>query len=549
LRAAGAPAAGSGSPDVSADAHAGGGAFALVLALVLAPWAWLVWRFDWVCDDAFISFRFARNLAEGHGLRYNLGPEAPIEGYSNFLWVLIAAVFERLALDVTVWMRVLSVASGALLIALVMRFARRALGLTLPETAATGLFLGTLPTIAVWSTSGLASMPACLFGFLTFERLLGDPERPRGLQAGACGAVLGLLRADGGVFVVLVLGIAGGTWLLARRPGLLRAVLVAGAVFALAVGAHAAWRYAYYGDAVPHTARVKAGFSAMRLERGWNYLMAYLLAVTSVPLVLFAAALAALPPRGRAHGRLALQAFAFFAATAAYAVYPGGDFMPFGRFFLPAMPFLALLFALLVKAAGAGSAPRIAALTLVPVALSLLPAFDRHAVPEAVRARFHFRWGEEDFRSEYDRWWTMERNGRQWSLVGRALGLYARPGETLLETRIGAIGYYSRIQVLDGFGLVNDVLATLDVAPRRTTPGHDRRIPIEYWLPFEPTFTQPAIKGRREVEAQQQELARTGRGFNLPWPGPVRLEVVSLPEYQGFRRGSFLTVYRYLKAE
>ena len=43
--------------------------------------------FGWfVCDDAFISFRYARNLLEGHGLVYN--PGEYVESYSNFLWVL-----------------------------------------------------------------------------------------------------------------------------------------------------------------------------------------------------------------------------------------------------------------------------------------------------------------------------------------------------------------------------------------------------------------------------------------------------------------------------
>ena len=37
-------------------------------------------------DDAFISFRYARNLLEGNGLVWNPGER--VEGYSNFLWVL-----------------------------------------------------------------------------------------------------------------------------------------------------------------------------------------------------------------------------------------------------------------------------------------------------------------------------------------------------------------------------------------------------------------------------------------------------------------------------
>ena len=40
-------------------------------------------RLAWVCDDAFISYRYAEHLASGMGLVYNTG-EA-VEGYTNFL--------------------------------------------------------------------------------------------------------------------------------------------------------------------------------------------------------------------------------------------------------------------------------------------------------------------------------------------------------------------------------------------------------------------------------------------------------------------------------
>src|SRR5438093_10074011 len=42
-------------------------------------------------DDAMISMRYARNLATGHGLVWNAG-QAPVEGYTNFLWTLWMAL-------------------------------------------------------------------------------------------------------------------------------------------------------------------------------------------------------------------------------------------------------------------------------------------------------------------------------------------------------------------------------------------------------------------------------------------------------------------------
>ena len=42
-----------------------------------------------VQDDAFISFRYAANLLDGHGLVYNPGER--VEGYTNFLWTVLMA--------------------------------------------------------------------------------------------------------------------------------------------------------------------------------------------------------------------------------------------------------------------------------------------------------------------------------------------------------------------------------------------------------------------------------------------------------------------------
>ena len=52
-----------------------------------------------IADDAYISFRFARNLAEGHGLVWNIGGER-VEGYTNALWVFLLAGIHVTGLDI-----------------------------------------------------------------------------------------------------------------------------------------------------------------------------------------------------------------------------------------------------------------------------------------------------------------------------------------------------------------------------------------------------------------------------------------------------------------
>jgi hypothetical protein len=61
----------------------------LGLALALYSWLWLDYENLWL-DDAFISFRYARNLAAGLGPVFN--PGEYVEGYTTFLWMLTNAL-------------------------------------------------------------------------------------------------------------------------------------------------------------------------------------------------------------------------------------------------------------------------------------------------------------------------------------------------------------------------------------------------------------------------------------------------------------------------
>src|SRR5262249_51403078 len=61
-------------------------AAAVVVASQLPP----LYRERWVQDDAYVSFRYARNFVHGNGLVYNVGDY--VEGYTNFLSTMLSAV-------------------------------------------------------------------------------------------------------------------------------------------------------------------------------------------------------------------------------------------------------------------------------------------------------------------------------------------------------------------------------------------------------------------------------------------------------------------------
>ena len=505
----------------------------IAVALALPVLAALIRHFDFICDDAFISFRYARHLAEGHGLRFNLTEARPIEGYTNFLWVLIMAGVERLRGDPTVWSRILTIASSVTLLAWTTRAASRLFPLNAAGSFATALCFATLPTIAVYSTSGLAAMPVALCVFGLWERLLADPERPRALQASLFGAALVLLRADGFLFAGVVVGLALTEALVLRRGSLARAALIAGLACGVVFGAHVAWRLSYYGDWLPNTARVKvmaaseAGAKAMRRERGAKYLASYLLEVLSTAIVPIAGGLATLLSPSCAPRRACVHALAMTLAFYGYGVAVGGDFMTFGRFFLPAMPFLALLFAATISALGGLAGARrfsAHAFTLLVVTLSLLPSWDVQAVPKGWLDAVHFRWNDPVAKrqTERTRWLDMDQNARRWTHQGKALAQIAKPGESMIAGGMGALGYYSDLEIFDLYCLTNHEWRTFQGDARRKSPGHDLSLQPEHFFAQHPTYLG-VIDTFRSVDWPPR-LGSVESWQSHPWSKFVRVE-------------------------
>ena len=481
------------------------------------PFVLLVAHFDWLCDDAFISFRFARNLAEGAGLLYNPGL-APVEGYSNFLWVLWLALFELGGLDVTVAARASSAICGVALLWLIARVLRRELDAR--GTALALLFPATLPPLAIWSTSGLAAMPFALALFAVFERLTA-PGRPRTEVAAIATTAAVLVRADGPLFTALLLG-ALLAWSVRRADhALLRAVLTCGALAGLALATQLLWRHGYYGAWSPNTARVKVEVDALTLERGLKYVGAFLLAFPACLAALLFAAFRRRTPADEPTlaGPATAASLAVAIGAACYAVFVGGDFMTSGRFLVPALPFVAVLF-------GRSAPGPIAA--LVVAGLSLPGVWNVQLAPESARRALHFRWSADDYRTEQEQWELMRSQAHDWSQLGRALALHTTPGESLIHGTIGAVGYYSELVIHDPFGLVNREAFREHEEPRRRSPGHHRRVPFATFMALEPTYLEADLVPASEPELRFPRWLRPTSEFGSR-AAPEWLSLEGLP--------------------
>src|SRR3989442_748642 len=195
-------------------------------------------------DDAYISYRYAQNLARGHGLVFTPGDR--VEGYSNLLYVLLLTPFCRVAgpeaiYPISVALNLLFAAGAWAL------FSRLAARRRDPLRAGlASLLFGLCPALWLWTASGMETPLFLLLQIavwvLVDQAAHGESVRPAWLAAVVFLSVLA--RADG--FVVPTLAVL---YLLAI--GRKREALAAGAALGVTLAALIGGRLAYYGYPLP----------------------------------------------------------------------------------------------------------------------------------------------------------------------------------------------------------------------------------------------------------------------------------------------------------
>ena len=543
------------------------------LALLLAHAA-VYW---FLTDDAFISFRYARNLRQGHGLVFNPDLDR-VEGYTNFLWVVLLAGCDALGLPPETAANLLSLAATLGLWGLVIRFTlrfpppaeRRWLILVPP------LFLAATRSVAVWSSGGLETR---LFELLALGGLLrlvvevqaqvehGRLERP---VAAILLALATLTRPDGLVIAATGFG-AAGVYLDARDRLRARVLLTWIGVYSLPVATHLLFRRLYYGDWLPNTYYAKVG-GRVWWSMGWTYLGAWALEYAAYLWLPFVVA-AVLHHLRRGSAFVPLLFLGVAAAQALYLAAVGGDHFEYRPLDLLFPLFFLLIYGgaqHLARRRGASLATG-AALGVVLVGLLALPYQSHRQFPDHYLAGFP---GDDPASSEGGPYLSPDRDpiyrlpvlrtvarayrallGRMSSGYvglrqeehrlflasvvpeGRSLSGLVRQGriapETLLAiSSVGAIPYYSGLPVLDRLGLTDAHVARQPF--RGWVMAHSKRATLDYarargvdfwaldevhslWREDDQAFYRrlgSAVRGEI-VEDAPVYLAETGDGMDL----------------------------------
>jgi hypothetical protein len=409
-----------------------------------------------VQEDAFISFRYASNLIQGHGLVYNVGER--VEGYTNFLWTLILAGGMALGADPVPLSRFLGIGFALVLLLTVFVVARR----RDRGHGVTGGLVGTSliacsPYIATEGVQGLETvMFACLvsWGVLLGVRArvleaTGRPGAPVAHVLSTLTLVVSALTRPEGIGVFGLLNVGGALWNRAHgRRFIGRHELRMVALFAALYLPYWLWRFDYYGYPLPNTFYAKTGGGLAHLVRGLRYEARYVL-LNPVVALLSVWGLAGLSTSWgglRRSGDASRGAFGTISLVVVvgyllYVASVGGDFKSTFRFLIPVMPLWALLLDGFVsrrlahgRVSQEASHRRAVAWTLAAIALNTLVVLPRTLEWVGERA------------------WDLKRR----TAAGSMLAEYARAGDTLAIHSAGIIPYYSGLYTIDMWGL-NDL--------------------------------------------------------------------------------------------
>ena len=392
-------------------------------------------------DDAYITFRYARNLADGLGLVYN--PGEWVLGTTTPLWALVLSAAYRLGLTDLPWdATVISAVCDAVTVMLILRLCR-SLGWWPRGASLVGLAWAINPMSVAFATGG---METSLFVLMALAALSLAASRRHFAVATFLAGLATLVRPEGGLLAATLVG---WTWLVERK--LSWTSLAAPIAAAGPIGAAGLVFFLRYGSPLPHSIAAKSvayepagpfdNLLVLILQAGlpgWStYILAALPTAASVILVLFGLSSFVLLGRHAVvwmqSKRVAWQPFAVFALLyiGFYAIVGLRGVRLFNWYLLPIEPFYLLAAAAGLARLGSMRSSLIAGVLL----LWQLPAIDWQRPPLPT--------GE-----------TLLREQMLFN-VGASLAQSLSPDAVIAAPEIGALGFSSNLRILDTVGLVS----------------------------------------------------------------------------------------------
>jgi Alg9-like mannosyltransferase family. len=245
---------------ISVDKKIALGSAILGIPLLLGFLGSAVQGWPTVFDDAFITYRYAKNLAMGYGITWNPG-QAPTEGYTNFLLVVLLAPFIRLGADPLLVTRLLSYLSAVAMSGFIFVFAKRRYGAKNTTAMLIASLILLVPQTRILCLIGLETVLYALLLLVTFHMGVTLVELRNKASAVLFAILLFLtmlLRPEAALLYPLVLLFYLNR--IRRSPKLRDEIkpLALGSLVLLATGgAYLTWKYVHFGHLLPNPFHLK----------------------------------------------------------------------------------------------------------------------------------------------------------------------------------------------------------------------------------------------------------------------------------------------------
>lgn len=478
-------------------------------------------------EDAFITYRYAQNLAEGNGLVFN--PGQIVEGYTSFLWVVLLCLFALFITDLQTVAPLLSLSCGIALIIATYAYSLACRPNSRWSAVLACILVALHSTVAMYSVTGMESILFTLLLILALTAVersrsatakLGRPSDQKpieksfslntmlnnlfGLSMSSYGLTnsscyLPTSRTDRGSltsrltfftaaafrnlskFILLesALGILLVLASLCRPEGVLYSVLVLilfgirhgffrafriGQLYTLLYGSYFLWRYAHFGTLFPNTYYAKVVYSSAHIGFGVGYVEGFMLYHFGI-LGLIGATVALFRKEP-----WSITVLVVMIANGVSTAFLGGDIFPLFRFLLISIPLVCICTIYLFYVVGEAVYPRynhsIAASVTVILCFLLLQA--PHVQRTALLGNTPV---------PPDDWRKIQRNYRVFINYERIAQWMKRevPDDwTLAINAAGVIPYRTGLRTIDMLGL-NDVHIAHKAVPQHGFHlGHEK---------------------------------------------------------------------------
>ena len=427
----------------------------LILGLSLAVTQWHI------NDDAFISFRYAKNLAAGRGLVYN--PGELVKGYTNFLWTMIIALGIKIGQ---------SPVALSLVLGILFFLGTMLLCLKISSILTDNLLLRLLPlallasskTAINWATGGLETS-LCSFLLLSgifffLKNKLKEYSTQNTILQSLSFTLAMMTRPDAALITaVFSISFMVDSFRKTTVKESLRRMIFLAAPFLLIYLPYFLWRYNYYGFLFPNTFYAKnAGKTHFKL--GFLYLKYFF---RNYPLFwIIPAAAAVYYAASRLIRKRTVQiipgALPLIFSLLLFFFYifkVGGDFMSF-RFMAPVFPVFYFLIVISIR-----PIKRKTLISVLILSISIAGFLTGIRLPRQIESiqslRYHIK-------------------NQRWDRIGKYLKKRLPSDTVIATTAAGAGPFYSGLTTIDILGLTDHYVAQkkMDNADKGSTIGHSK---------------------------------------------------------------------------